>query len=138
MSFVVEIPNARIDKAFELLRQTNSYPVAIISTDDETETVLCALGDQLADSGQTQRSIDVYQELLDKLMASHPDPENDLRHATALSRIYDALAQLHLRNGAPGPAALNSALRLKIWQNWNRKLPGSIFVQRELTAASSS
>jgi tetratricopeptide (TPR) repeat protein len=128
----------RIDKAFELLRQTKSYPVATINTDDETETVLRALGDQLAATGQTQRAIETYQELLEKLMASHPDPQNDLRDATALSRIYEALTRLHLRNGDPEPARLNSALRLKIWQNWNRKLPNSIFVQRELSAASSS
>jgi len=128
----------RIDNALDLLRQTKSYPATTISTDDETEAVLRALGDHLAETGQTQRAIEIYQELLEKLMASHPDPENDLRHATALSRIYGALARLHLRNGALEPARLNSALRLKIWQNWNRKLPNSIFVQRELSAASGS
>src|SRR5262249_27609092 len=127
----VDEAQRRIDQAFDLLRQTTSYPATTISTDDETETVLRAFGDQLADTGRTQRAIEIYQELLDKLMASHPDPENDLRHATALSRIYEALTRLHLRNGASQQAESTSALRLKIWQSWNRKLPNSAFIQHE-------
>jgi hypothetical protein len=71
-------------------------------------------------------------------MASHPDPENDLLHATTLSRIYGALTQLHLRNAEPDHAKATSALRLKIWQNWNRKLPNNAFIHRELEAASAS
>jgi len=87
-------------------------------------------------TGDSQRALSVYQELLDKLMASHPDQENDLRHATALARLYEALAGLHLRNGESKQAAAVSAQRLKLWQHWSRKLPNSLFIQRKLNAAS--
>ena len=77
-----------------------------------------------------------YQELLDKIMASHPDPNNDIRHAAALSRIYEALAGLHLRNGQKDRAQTMSALRLELWRNWDHKLPNIPFVRRQLEAAS--
>jgi serine/threonine protein kinase len=128
----------RIDRAIDLLRQTKDYPPHTINPDDEAETVLRAFGDHLAETGQARQAQDVYTELLNKLMASNPDPVNDIRHATTLSRIYAALSQLHLRNGEPEHARANSALRLKIWQNWNRKLPNNAFVQGQLQAASAS
>jgi len=105
-------------------------------SDDETETVVRAWGAHLAETGQPQRAADVYEELLDKLMASHSDPNNDLRHATALSRTYEALAGLHLRNGQKDRAQTMSALRLEIWRNWDHKLPRVSFVHRQLEAAS--
>jgi tetratricopeptide (TPR) repeat protein len=127
----------RIDQAIEKLRQTKDYPPTVISNDDEVKAVLMALGDHLAATGQTRQAEDTYEELLSKLMASHPDPDDDLLHAATLSRIYGALAPLQLRNGEPDHAKASSALRLKIWQTWKRKLPNNAFVQRELEAASS-
>jgi tetratricopeptide (TPR) repeat protein len=128
----------RIDRAIEILRQTKDYPAAVINTDDETKTVLSALGDYLSETGNTRQAESVYQELLTKLMASHPDPDNDVRHATALSHVYAALTQLHLHNGEVEEAKNTSALRLKIWQHWYRKLPNNAFVQRELASASGA
>jgi len=127
----------RINKALDLLRQTNNYPADAINTSDELHTVLLALGDHLADEGRLQQATDVYQQLLDKLMASHPDPENDLVHATALSRIHGALTSLNRRNGKSEQANTISQLRTKLWQNWNRKLPASPFIQEELSAAQT-
>jgi serine/threonine protein kinase len=128
----------RIDKAIEMLRQIKDYPATVVTDGDEVETVLMALGDHLSETGQSREAQQVYEDLLSKLMASHPDPENDVLHATALSRIYGALAQLHLRNDEPDKAKENSALRLKIWQHWNRKLPNNAYVQRELAAAANT
>jgi serine/threonine protein kinase len=128
----------RIDKAIEMLRQIKDYPATVINDGDEVETVLMALGDHLSETGQSREAQQVYEDLLSKLMASHPDPENDVLHATTLSRIYGALAQLHMRNNEPDKAKESSALRLKIWQNWSRKLPNNAFVQRELASASGA
>jgi len=126
----------RIDTAFKLLRETKDYPAERINSDDETETVVRAWGAHLAETGQPQRAADVYEELLDGLMAWHPDPNNDLRHATSLSRIYEALSSLELRNGQTDHAQTMSALRLEIWRNWDHKLPRVSFVHRQLDAAS--
>jgi hypothetical protein len=43
-----------------------------------------------------------------------------------------------MRNNEPDKAKESSALRLKIWQNWSRKLPNNAFVQRELASASGA
>ena len=128
----------RIDKAIEMLRQIKDYPPTVITEGDEVGTVLMALGDHLSETGQSREAQQVYEDLLIKLMASHPDPENDVLHATTLSRVYSALAQLHMRNNEPDKAKESSALRLKIWQNWSRKLPNNAFVQRELASASGA
>jgi len=128
----------RIDSAFRLLRETKDYPADRINPDNEAAAALRALGDHLGETGQPQRAADVYQELLDKIVASKPDPRNDLRDATDLSRIYEALAGLHRRNGHPDRAEAMSALRFELWRNWDRKLPHNRFVHRQLEAASGT
>jgi tetratricopeptide (TPR) repeat protein len=126
----------RIDSAFRLMRETKDYPADRINLDNEAAAVLRALGDHLGETGQPQRAAEVYQELLDKIMASKPDPRNDLRDATELSRIYETLASLHRRNSQPDRAEAMSALRLELWRNWDGKLPHNGFVHRQLEAAS--
>ena len=127
----------RINQALDLLRQTKSYPAEAIDVSDELHTVLFALGDHLADQGRLQPATDVFEQLLAKLMASHPDPENDLGHATALSGIYGALSRLYRRLGRSEQANTTADLRIELWQNWNRKLPASPFIQQELSAAQT-
>jgi len=127
----------RIDAAFQLLRDTNDYPADRIILLDETEVVLRAWGAHLADTGQPQRAADVYQELLDKVIATNPDPANDLRNATGISRIYEALASLHLQNGKPAESQAMSARRVELWRQWDRKLPQNPYVQRQLASAIS-
>jgi tetratricopeptide (TPR) repeat protein/predicted Ser/Thr protein kinase len=128
----------RIDSAFRLLRETKDYPADRINPDNEAAAALRALGDHLGETGQPQRAADVYQELLDKIMAWKPDPLLDLRQATELSRIYEALAALHRRNGHPDRAEAMSALRLELWRQWDRKLPSNSFIRRQLEAAQPS
>ena len=126
----------RIDTALRLLRETKDYPADRIETDSEAEPTLRALADHLAETGQPQRAAEVYQELLDKILATKPDPANDLRHAIKMSRIYGALADLHRRNGRRDQAEAVAALRLELWRQWERKLPGNTAVRRQLEAAS--
>lgn len=127
----------RIDDAFQLLRETKEYPAERIDPDSEAEPALRALADHHAETGDPQRAIAVYQELLDKIMASKPDPQNDLRHATKISRIYGALADLHARTGQAERAAGMAAQRRELWRHWDRKLPGNAFVRRQLDAADA-
>ena len=127
----------RIESAFRLLRGTNDYPASRITPDDEADHVLRALADYHAETGQPQRAAEVYHELLDKIMATTPDPQNDLRHAKNLSRIYEALARLHRRNGQPDQGEAMASLRLELWRHWNRKLPHNEFLRRQVEAAQS-
>jgi tetratricopeptide (TPR) repeat protein len=127
----------RIEAAFRLLRETNDYPADRIGTDSEAEPALRALADHYAETGQPYRAAEVYQELLDKLMAAKPDPVNDLRHATKLAHIYEALAYLNRRNGRSDRAEVFSALRRDLWLRWNDKLPANAHIHRQLQAAAS-
>jgi tetratricopeptide (TPR) repeat protein len=122
----------RIDSAFRLLRETKDYPSTRMSPGDEADTVLRAQGDQLAATGQPRRAVEVYQELLDKIMAFQPDPKNDLSQATQLSRIYEALRGLYRRTGDTVREESVEALRLELWRYWDRKLPDNRFVLRQL------
>jgi tetratricopeptide (TPR) repeat protein len=126
----------RIDNAFSLLRETKDYPVERIDPVNEADTALRALGDQLADTGQPLRAAEVYQELLDKTLAFKPDPQNDLQHATKLSRTYDSLAALDRRNSRAEEAANLEASRIEIWRHWQSKLPNNSFVLRQIAAAT--
>jgi serine/threonine protein kinase/tetratricopeptide (TPR) repeat protein len=125
---------ARIDAAFELLRATGDYPAARIESDGEAASALRALADVQDDSGDPAAAAKTYRELLDRIMASHPDPERDLRQATDLSGIYRGFARVLTRVGLPADAAAIDARRSNMWSAWDRKLPGNPFVRRQLTA----
>jgi tetratricopeptide (TPR) repeat protein len=126
----------RIDRAVQMLRETKLYPAALVPLGDEVEWVVRAWADHLAETEDPRRAAEKYEELLDKVMASHPDPEHDLRHATGLSRLYDAMSRLHRRLDRADRANSLAAARLDICQGWSRRLPDNPFVQKQLRAAS--
>jgi len=78
------------------------------------------------------------KELLGKITASkEPNPQEDLRHATNLSAIYAALAQLHRKTGEGDRADAVSAQRIELWRHWAQKLPNSAFVTKQVAEAQS-
>jgi len=125
---------SRVDTALQILRETKGYPADRIALDDEAESILRAWGDHLAESDEPLRAAGVYQELLEKVAASRPDPLNDLSHATSMSRLYEALGRLHARNGDLERAQQLTAQRRDIWKGWQRRLPDNAFVRRQLAA----
>jgi len=127
----------RIGAALQLLRDTKNYPAKSIVPGDEVGTVLEAQAAHFAAVGQTGRAADLYQEVLDKILASHPDPANDLVHAGTLSRLYEALSKIHALLGHSAEAQRFAESRLELWRNWNRKLGDNPFIQRQLRAATS-
>lgn len=126
----------RIEKAFLLLRETKDYPANQIRLGSEVDFVLRALADHHAATGDPRRAAEIYQDLLDRIRASKPDPEHDLRHAVQLSRLYDGLSAAHRRSGTPQQAEAVSVLRLQLWRGWQSKLPQNSFVARQLEAAA--
>ena len=134
----VEDARQRIDAAFTLLRETGDYPAPQIHLDDESETVVRAWGAHLAETGLPQKAAEVYQDLLEKIMATHPDTGHDLRAATQLSLIYEALGGLYVRNGQTGQAQAVSRLRRELWQAWDRQLPQNSFIQHEVLQSANS
>jgi serine/threonine-protein kinase len=125
----------RIETALATFKRTGDYPAQRISTSSGVFVALRALADFHADEGGLRQAVAIYEELLQKVMASKPDPANDLRDATKLSGLYRSLAGLYRRVGDLTKADGMARRRLELWQNWDRNLPGNAFVRRQLEAS---
>ena len=128
----------RIAAAFRLLSETKDYPADSIRAGSEADTAMRALGDHYAETGQPEQALEIYQELFRKIMASNPDPQNDLLNSVYVSRLNASLATLLRRTGRGDKAVPLEADRLELWRYWNRKLPNNPFVLRQLEAASAN
>jgi serine/threonine protein kinase len=124
----------RVDAAFRLLNETKDYPAQSVRVGSEADTAMRALADHYAETGQLEQALEIYQELFRKVMASNPDPQNDLLNCVYVSRLHTSLATLLRRVGRKDGAVPLEAGRLELWQYWNRKLPNNPFVQRQLEA----
>jgi serine/threonine protein kinase len=125
----------RIDAAFRLLKETKDYPAEILTAGSEADTAMRALADHYAETGQLEQALEVYQELLRKIMASNPDPQNDLVNAVYVSRLHTSLAMLLRRMGRGDQAVPLEVGRLELWRHWSSTLPNNPFVNRQLEAA---
>jgi len=125
----------RINQALAWLPKTKDGLVEQFSISSYAFTVSCAQADQEGESGDGKRAVELYEKLLDRVMASQPDHLRDLRDAPRMSRLYAAMAGLYLRLGAATKARDFEARRVEMWQSWDRKLPGNAFVRRQLDAA---
>jgi tetratricopeptide (TPR) repeat protein len=124
----------RIDTALAVLKDTKDYPAARISPGSHVYTALTALADFEAELGDSHRALAIYQQLLDKVLATNPDVFNDLRDAPKLSRIYAALATLYRRTSDLAAARVMTARRVELWRSWQQKLPQNPFIRRQLEA----
>jgi tetratricopeptide (TPR) repeat protein len=122
--------------ALATFKKTGDYPTQRISTNSGVFVALRALADLDADEGDLRQAITIYEELLEKVMATNLDPANDLRDATKLSSLYRSIATLYRRAGNLTKAEGMASRRLRLWQQWDRNLPGNAFVRRQLEAAS--
>ncbi len=127
----------RIDAALELLRATKDYPAAKVVLGEQLHFVLCAQADQEDETGHPERALAIYRDLLDRVMATRPEPENDLRQANDLSQIYGALARVYRQTGDARQAESLEERRRELWQGWSRKLPDNAFVARRLAEVPS-
>lgn len=128
----------RIDAAFRLLSETKDYPAGSIRAGSEADTAMRALADHYAETGQPDQALRIYQDLFRKIMASNPDPQNDLLNSAYVSRLHTSLAMLLRRTGRESEAVPLEAGSLELWRYWNRKLPNNPFVLRQLEAASAN
>jgi serine/threonine-protein kinase len=118
----------RIERAFQLLSEAKIYPADKIEPMSDAYHALQAEADHYSETGQTQKAIDVYQQLLAKLMAWGPKPDDDLRDATCISRTWTAVAHLLHRVGRTDEAGRLEAQRTELWNHWNGKLPNAEFL----------
>jgi serine/threonine protein kinase len=121
----------RIEEAFQLLRDAHQYPASAIEPMSTSDSVMRAAADHYAETGEPNKAIAAYQELSDKLTAWKPDPQNDLRDATCLSRTWTAQANLLRRVGRSDEANRLETQRTELWNHWNDKLPNAQFLLRQ-------
>ena len=122
----------RLDEAFRILAELKSYPASSVELWSEADQTLRALAEQQALTGRVAQAIETYRQLLDKIMASKPDPETNLEDATDLSNLYRAMARLHEQAHQIAEATALKARRIDLWRYWDRKLPNNPFIRRQL------
>jgi serine/threonine protein kinase len=128
----------RVEEALQLLHDAQQYPVDRVEPMDRTDHVMTAAADDYAETSQIPKAIDAYQELLDKLMAWKPDPQNDLRDAICISRTWTALANLLRRTGRTEEAVRVEAQRTDLWNHWNGQLPNArVLLSQSLSQIAS-
>jgi tetratricopeptide (TPR) repeat protein len=115
----------RIDAAFDLLRPMGQEQAVLGIMGGEWDNAMRAKADYEAGIGHPEEARVILLELEDNLMALHPFPETDLRHATSLSSLYEALAQLDVRLGKFEEARAYETRRIELWRSWDRTLPGN-------------
>jgi serine/threonine protein kinase len=121
----------RIDRAFQLLGEAHIYPADKIEPMSDAYHALQAQADHYSETGQTQKAIDRYQQLLAKLTTWGSKPDEDLRDATCISRTWTALADLLRRVGRTDEAGRLEAQRTELWNHWKSKLPNAQFLLRQ-------
>ncbi|HLW88573.1 MAG TPA: serine/threonine-protein kinase [Terriglobales bacterium] len=127
----------RIDAAFQLLRDAHQYPANAVEPMGRIDHAMRASADEYAQTGQSDKAISSYQELLDKLMAWKPDLQNDLRDAICISRTWSALADLLRRAGRTAEADRLEAQRTDLLNHWSGKLPNTqLLLRQSLTEAA--
>ena len=129
------IARQRLDTALQRLNELHLYPADQVALGSSAYKTLRALAGLEAAGGRLGRAIEIDRKLLDQVKAAKIEPETSLEDATDLSSLYGELAGLHRRAGESDAAAMTSALRLQLWQNWARKLPGNAFVLRQWAAS---
>lgn len=122
----------RIEDAIAILKLTHDYPAEKAALGTEVFTVMRARADDIAAKGDVRGALAMYEELRREMIASKPDPSNDLRDATQLSGFYTALGGLYQQTHDAAKAETITAQRRDLWRQWDRKLPGNPFVQRQL------
>jgi tRNA A-37 threonylcarbamoyl transferase component Bud32 len=124
----------RIEAAFELLGAMKAWPTQSIRPGEEAGFAMRALADYDADTGRLPDAIEKYRELLEKVVASKPAPDLDLRDANSISVIEAALSALEKKAGHSGAAAALDRSRRERWQHWNTTLPNNSFILRQLAS----
>ena len=122
-------------RAFARLKERKLYPADRIELGSESDETLRALGDYEASNGNLTRAIEIDSMLLDSLMRTQTNAEQNLADAVRLSRLFVTLADFQRRAGQMESASKLDAQRLALWEHWDKMLPGNTFVMRQLIAA---
>jgi tetratricopeptide (TPR) repeat protein len=121
----------RLARAFEILQAMQRFPSDKVEPMSDVYDTLRAKADDYGETGQLPEAIEIYTQLLTKMMAWGADPRNDLRDATAFSRTWTALASLLRKSGRIDEAKHWELVRTELWNEWNGKLPNAQALLRQ-------
>jgi hypothetical protein len=110
-TYLVRDVSLAASRALRVLRETKGLPARAIKPDSEAGIALRALADHYAETSNSSEAIEAYQDLRGKMMASNPDPRNDLVNAAQLSRLDASLSAVLRRVGRANAAALEQTAR---------------------------
>ncbi|MGJ5816070.1 protein kinase domain-containing protein [Paludibaculum fermentans] len=125
----------RLDAVFAHLGALKEYPARIIELGSEAIEGMRAQAEYEAHTGHARRGSDVYQELMERVLASNPKPESSLPEAMEMSNLYRSAAAIHRLAGQADRASAVEVMRMALWKAWSAKLPKNAFVQRQVEAA---
>jgi tetratricopeptide (TPR) repeat protein len=121
----------RLDRALAQLKELKLYPGEALTP--EVCDTLFALADLEAATGNEPRAIAIYQELQQKIQAATPKVETSGEASQNVSRIYQAMAQIHRRNRRFDLASEWDLRRRDLWRSWEARIPNNAFVRRQLS-----
>jgi serine/threonine protein kinase len=127
---------ARIDAAFDVLRELKDYPAERIRLGSYDYAIVCALADYEADAGRAGHALEIYEDLLRRVFAAGPEPQATLADAVMLSHLYSTIAALNRRTGHDERACTLEMRCVDMWRDWDTRLPNNKFVRSQLKAAS--
>jgi hypothetical protein len=119
------------------LRRLKLYPAEKVAAGSEAEDALRARAEYEASTGDLERAIGRYEEILALTRAAKSQPETSLSDALLVSRVYRAEAALQRRAGHIDAASALEARCRDLWQQWSRKLPSNAFVSRQIRGPES-
>jgi tetratricopeptide (TPR) repeat protein len=126
----------RLDTAFEQLSQLKLYPAERLEPGSIAVRALSARAEYEAAQGGAVHAIEIYEELLRRVLLAEPKPQISLEDAVHLSSIYASTARLQRRSGRKDRASSLEARRMELWRHWDTKLPNNNFVRRQVRDAS--
>jgi tetratricopeptide (TPR) repeat protein len=128
----------RLRSALQILRNIKAYPAKEIEPGAEVSLALQALADDYAETGQTERAIATYRELLSGVTATNPDVGSVLKEAVVMSDIWGSLATLLRKSGQVEEALDLETKRTDVWARWARREPDNLFIQKKLSLAKAA
>jgi len=131
----IDSARERLKIAFAGLNDLKLYPRDEVAAGSEADDALRASAEIEAQSGNFAKALEIDNALLAKIMASKPEPEEDLADAVDLSSLFGSLAEFNQAAHLPDNASAMRLRRLQLWQHWDRKLPNNPFVTRQRDAA---
>jgi len=134
----IDSARERLKIAFAGLKELKLYPRDEVAAGSEADDVLRASAEIEARTGNFAKALEIDNALLAQIMASKPEPEDDLADALDLSTLFGSLAAFSQAAHHTEEAAAFRQRQLQLWQHWDRKLPGNAFVQRQRDAATAA